>query len=81
MMQDYTSIVFTLDGSGHCLYDEVIDLKQLGSLSMQRASHVEFNERKQLWEVLSPDRQQVYFQSRSRQQCLDWERNNLPLPV
>ena len=80
-MQDLNTIVFTTDGTGHCLYDEVINLRRLGDLSMQRASHVEFDEGKQCWEVRSPDGRSVYYRSASRQDCLDWERRNLPLPV
>ena len=80
-MSSDTTIVFTADGSGHCLYDETIDLAQLGSLSMRRASHVEFSEARQCWEVLSPDRIHVHYRSPSRRQCLAWERRNLPLPV
>lgn len=34
-------ILIRADGSAHCLYDEVIDLRQLGALAISRASHVE----------------------------------------
>jgi hypothetical protein len=34
-------LFITSDGSVKCLYDEAIDLTQLGQLSIQRASHVE----------------------------------------
>ena len=29
------------DGTGRCLYDETLDLSQLGHVSIRRASHVE----------------------------------------
>jgi len=34
-------IMIRADGSAQCLYGEAIDLKQLGSLKIERASHVE----------------------------------------
>ena len=36
-------IVIRADGSAQCLYGEVIDLRQLGTLAISRASHVEFD--------------------------------------
>jgi hypothetical protein len=34
-------IVIRLDGTAHCLYGESIDLRQLGTLAIERASYVE----------------------------------------
>ena len=34
-------IVFRADGSVQCLYGEAIELRQLGGLTISRASHVE----------------------------------------
>jgi len=76
-MSPEMTLTFTSDGNGHCLYSEAIDLHQLGSLACRRASHVEFDETGQQWQVLTPDKATVRFTSPSRQQCLDWERDNL----
>lgn len=34
-------IVFDQTGVGHCVYEELLDLRQLGELQIQRGSHVE----------------------------------------
>jgi len=68
---------FTPDGLGHCLHSELIDLTELGPISCRRASHIEFNEAEQKWEVLAADRENVLFSSHSRQTCLEWEQLNL----
>ena len=72
-------LVLTIDhdGTGHCLYNELIDLRALGTLSCQRASHIEFDEGSQEWRVLSADRRRILFRNPSRQACLDWEADNL----
>lgn len=71
------TIDFDTDGVGHCLYGESIDLQSLGSLHMQRASHIEFNETTQQWEVLPPDGGIPMFSHPSRSQCLAWEHEHL----
>lgn len=43
-------LVILGNGSGRCLYSEAIDLRQLGLLSISRASHVEPNAAGQ-WQV------------------------------
>ena len=66
---------FTPDGVGAGLYTEAIDLHAIGQLEITRASNVEFNDDTQLWEVfdyLGVRR----FSHRSRQACLDWERQS-----
>ena len=72
-------LVLTIDhdGTGRCLYSELIDLRTLGSLTCQRASHIEFDEGAQEWRVLSADRRRVLFRHASRQTCLEWEQDNL----
>jgi hypothetical protein len=72
-------LVLTIDhdGTGRCLYSELIDLRALGSLTCQRASHIEFDGTAQDWKVLSADRNRVLFRDPSRQACLDWEQDNL----
>ena len=69
-------ITFTPDGLGRCLYTEVIDLQALGRLSIHRASYVEFSNVSQLWEV-TLESGEVLYQSPSREDCLEWEREHL----
>lgn len=70
-------ITFGLDGSAHCLYNELIDLQQLGKLSCRRASVVKFNPETQQWEVKHPTLGTVLYSHASRQVCLDWELSHL----
>lgn len=65
------------DGTIRGLWTEDVPLESIGRLSMQRASHVEFNETTQLWEVWIAGKQTETpaFTSPSRQACIDWERN------
>jgi hypothetical protein len=69
-------ISFGSDGTGRCLYSELIDLSAVGPLQITRASRIEFNNQKQRWEVLNL-KDRVLFFSRSRAVCLAWEQNNL----
>ncbi len=67
--------MFNPDGMAHGLYTEAIPLHVLGRLSIQRASTIEFDDAVQEWVVRSPAGKKLY-QSPSRQQCLDWERDH-----
>ena len=71
-----TQIIFNSDGTGSCLYTELIDLSSIGRLEIRRASTIEFNNQTQHWEV-KDRRGTVLFFSRSRQTCLKWEHENL----
>ena len=64
---------FNPDGTAEGLYTDVIPLCALGRLSVQRASTIEFDDASQQWVVRSRESTELY-QSPSRQQCLDWER-------
>ena len=73
---NHIALTFTPDGQGHALYTEAIDLNRIGALSIQRATHIEFDNSAQYWRV----RDQTgfaMFNSPSRQECLDWERRHL----
>jgi len=68
------AIQFRPDGSGICLATDTIELGQIGSLEVNRASNVEFNHALQVWEVRTcekPDK--IAFSNPSRKKCIDWE--------
>lgn len=71
------AIVFTPDGLGHGLYTEAIDLGRIGSLSVKRATRIEFDNRAGRWRVYLACGCVAIFSSSSRQECLDWERQYL----
>ena len=69
------------DGTVRGLYTEAVPLHELGTLTVSRASSVEFSRRKQKWEV-RPDKswgdpRQVLFSDKSREACLRWETRNI----
>ncbi|MEI6809738.1 MAG: hypothetical protein WCN95_13535 [bacterium] len=70
-----TTIVFTPDGAGHCLYTEAIDLSKLGTLSIKRATTIEFDNKSQYWRVYDNSGVAMYC-SPSRETCLEWERQH-----
>jgi len=45
-------IDFNIDGSVESLYHDEFSLKHLGKVSIERASHVVFDEPSQLWDVI-----------------------------
>jgi hypothetical protein len=65
-------ITFDTKGLGHCLYTEAVNLASLGTLQITRASHIEFNQTNQNWEVRTPYNQ-LLFSNASRAICLAWE--------
>jgi len=60
------------DGTVQGLYTEVIDLAALGSLAIQRATSVEFDNETQQWCVFTAMGQPIHSHP-SRQECLRWE--------
>ena len=71
-------ITFAQDGTAQCLWTEAVPLHQLGRLDVHRASLVEFNSAKQVWEVrLESNPGVVAFSHVSRAICLAWEREAL----
>ncbi len=68
-------IHFNPDGTGAGLYTELIDLREIGSLEVVRASEIEFNETTQQWEVFDFTGSRV-FTDPSREACLLWERQH-----
>jgi hypothetical protein len=72
-----STITFTSDGNGHCLYTEAILLGSIGTLEIQRATNIEFNDKKQCWEVRSAKNNGILYQNASREICIAWEHDNL----
>jgi len=54
------------------LYTELLDLTRLGRLTLRRISRIEFNHRRQRWQVLNSRGKRLH-SAISRQACLDWE--------
>jgi hypothetical protein len=70
------TIAFNPNGTARCLWTDAIPLHELGRLEITRASHIEFNNATQQWEVI--DRKgKVRFIAKSRSACLEWEQTNL----
>lgn len=56
-----TTIQIDPDGNLHCLYTDDIDLFAIGKVvDVRKASNVNFNEEKQVWEIITLDGQVVY---------------------
>jgi hypothetical protein len=71
-----TTLTFNPNGTGSCLYTELIDLNKIGQLEVTRATTIEFNNQTQFWEVKNRKGTVLYF-SRSRIACLAWENHEL----
>jgi hypothetical protein len=72
-----TILTINPNGTGTCLYTELIDLHAIGSLEVTRASTIEFNSEHQVWEVRLASRPDtIAFSHPSRETCLDWERSH-----
>ena len=67
------ALIFTPDGQGHGLHTEAVDLGLIGPLHIERATHIEFDNKAQYWRVHDNSGFPM-FNSPSRQECLDWER-------
>ncbi len=73
-MNAVTTLTIDCAGIARGLYTDALDLRQLGSLRMERASVVEFKHTTQQWEVRTPDGKRVLFSDSNREECLRWER-------
>ncbi len=66
------TLTFGPDGVGHCFHTDAIRLQEIGTLVVSRATTIEFNGAKQLWQVVNNDGHILYEHS-SRQACIQWE--------
>ena len=71
------TVHFRTDGTATAFYDEELGLTELGEVSLERVSTVEWNKLFQCWEVwkLGKD-SRLLFSDKSRAVCLQWERCN-----
>ena len=69
-------ITFNPNGTGFGLYTELIDLTTIGSLTITRATQIEFDHSRQQWVVMDTAGQ-ILFAHASRAACLEWEQRNL----
>ena len=65
-------LTFELDGTGRCLHTDAIPLQTLGTLTVQRATTIEFNASTQQWEVKDAAGA-ILHSNPSRSCCLAWE--------
>ena len=64
-----------------CIYDEALDLRELGQLTITRASHVEPNRDGYWWADMGTVRGPVLGTFRNRSEALGAEREWLALPI
>ena len=77
-MSEQAVILFDSAGAAHCLYSELLDLRQLGRLQIRRATRIEFNADTQLWDVLPAEgASKALFSAPTRRECLAWELANV----
>ena len=69
-------LTFAPDGVVRCLHTDAIPLQSLGTLTVHRASIIEFNPTTQQWEVKTGVGE-ILFADPSRSRCLAWELENL----
>jgi hypothetical protein len=67
-------LVVDAGGSVRCIYDEVLDLRELGQLQITRASHVEPDAEGYWWADMEPSGGPVLGPFRSRSEALGAER-------
>ncbi|MDB6017690.1 MAG: hypothetical protein JWR19_2179 [Pedosphaera sp.] len=61
------------NGDISTLWTEAIPLEAIGTMEINRASTIEFNQAKQEWEVRFSNSEAVVFSDKSRAACLAWE--------
>ena len=67
-------LVVRIDGSARCIYDEALDLREIGKLQITRASHVEPNAEGYWYADMGPSGGPVLGPYGSRTEALQAER-------
>jgi len=67
-------LVVGVDGVARCIYDEALDLREIGKLQITRASHVEPDAEGYWWADMGPVDGPVLGPFRSRSEALQAER-------
>jgi hypothetical protein len=73
-MTSEMELVVGCDGGVKCIYDEALDLRQIGRLQITRASHVEPDAEGFWWADMGPSGGSVLGPFRSRTEALGAER-------
>jgi hypothetical protein len=67
-------LVVAADGVARCIYDEALDLREIGTLKITRASHVEPDIEGNWWADMGPSGGPVLGPFRNRSEALEAER-------
>jgi hypothetical protein len=73
-MTSEMELVVGVDGVARCIYDEALDLREIGKLQITRASHVEPDAEGYWWADMGPVDGAVLGPFRSRTEALGAER-------
>ena len=73
-MSSEMELVVGVDGVARCIYDEVLDLREIGKLQITRASHVEPDRDGYWWADMGPSGGPVLGPYGSRTEALGAER-------
>lgn len=68
------SLQITADGGVQMLQDDAVDLRELGEIEVTRASHVEFDNEKQMWFVQSARTGKFLYWAKTRTEALAYEK-------
>ena len=73
-MTNEMELVVGADGVARCIYDEALDLREIGKLQITRASHVEPDAEGYWWADMGPSGGPVLGPYESRTEALEAER-------
>jgi hypothetical protein len=73
-MTNEMELVVGVDGSARCIYDETLDLREIGRLAITRASHVEPDAEGYWWADMGPVKGPVLGPFKNRTEALGAER-------
>ena len=71
---DKMELVVAVDGVTRCIYDEALDLREIGTLQITRASHVEPDAEDNWWADMGPSDGPMLGPFRGRSEALGAER-------